>query len=425
MERDLTTSGIVRSQARAGFSRPAFYQGQVLAPGDLNAVVAYSREKLQMLLRYLIGPGIAGGLAVRQAAPAGARVIVEPGYAVDGYGQELYLREPAEVDLTPLVQAAARADAPLTYELRIRAAEGAGSRAQLGGAWTPDGGALAAIRTLEGVQLEAVPVRTDTSRTAGLAPAMQLIKLDDTPVSVEADGSVMVVTCESSVSEYDAARLTLKRKVTARAARTYTTRAVTANLSFDAGGRFLLAGATPLTDLPPLDDAVASPAGDRLFVALTESNVIGVIDAERLELVGVLPAGRKPGQLLVHPTAPWLLAVNRGSADVTVFHMITGKKLGSLRAPEEPASAAFDPYGRLWIPGRSDSSILVADPVRLLGSAPGSFDSIDFLPLAQIRLDPAQIEITDAQIDNDVRNGYRLITLADLSQAADPGAIGR
>ena len=213
--------------------------------------------------------------------------------------------------------------------------------------------------------------------------------------------------------------------MTARAARTYTTRAVTANLSFDAGGRFLLAGATPLTDLPPLDDAVASPAGDRLFVALTESNVIGVIDAERLELVGVLPAGRKPGQLLVHPTAPWLLAVNRGSADVTVFHMITGKKLGSLRAPEEPASAAFDPYGRLWIPGRSDSSILVADPVRLLGSAPGSFDSIDFLPLAQIRLDPAQIEITDAQIDNDVRNGYRLITLADLSQAADPGAIGR
>lgn len=424
MNRDQTAAGAVASPPLGGFSRPAFFQGQVLAPADLNAVVAYSQEKLLMLLRYLVGPGLAGGLTVRPARPAGARVLVEPGYAVDGDGHDIYLRAPAELDLTPALQAAARAETPLTYEVRIRAAEGPQARAPVGGPWMPDTGALVAVRTLEGALLEAVPVAPALVGSTGIEPAMQLLTLEAQPISVAATESSMAIICENVVLEYDAATLQPLRPTTVTPSETHLIKPVLDGLSLDTKLHQLIDGEEPVTGLPAIADAVASTAGDLVYVALPYGNAVGLLDPVSLKLRGLLPAGRRPGQLLLHPAAPFLLAINQDSADVTVFHRTTGRVIGTLRAPGAPGGAAFDSYGRLWIPSGAEAAVVVMDPALLLQGTVLTPGPVDYLPLARIHVQPEQTAITSDQIDNDVRNAYRLTTLAQLGQWKDQNAIG-
>ncbi|HLN63066.1 MAG TPA: hypothetical protein VK464_16130 [Symbiobacteriaceae bacterium] len=424
MNRDQTVAGGVASQPLAGFSRPAFYQGQVLAPADLNAVVAYSQEKLLLLLRYLVGPGLAGGLTVRPARPAGPRVVVEPGYAVDGDGHDIYLQAPAELDLTPAIQAAARSDTPITYEVRIRATEGPQARTPVGGPWLPDSGSLVAVRTLEGALLEAVPVGSARSSSSGFEPAMQLLMLQDRPISVAAAGPLMQVICDGAVQVVDAATLSLlDRNTTTPPAETQVIKPVLEGLSFDTTRHQLIDGEEPFEHLPSIADAVASPSGDRVYVSLMRNNAVGVLTPD-LQLLGLVPAGRRPDQLLLHPTAPYLFVINQDSADVTVFHQKTGRVIGTLRAPANPGGAAFDSEGRLWIPSRAEATVVVIDPALLLGGTVLTPQLVDYLPLARIHLEPEQTEITSEQIDNNVRNAYRLTTLAQLGQWKDQNAIG-
>jgi hypothetical protein len=73
-------------------TRPSFFAGQLLDAATLQAEQDYHRNKLRRHNRRLHGFGIVSGLGVRvepTSDPGGWRIIVDPGYAIDGCGEEI------------------------------------------------------------------------------------------------------------------------------------------------------------------------------------------------------------------------------------------------------------------------------------------------------------------------------------------------
>jgi hypothetical protein len=92
--------------------RPAFYDGQQLAPDDLDAIQQYHRELRWLHNRTLHNWGIGVGFDV--TGEKGAREVqISPGYGVDCQGRELLLAEQE----TMVVPAVAGAAVPVTYYL--------------------------------------------------------------------------------------------------------------------------------------------------------------------------------------------------------------------------------------------------------------------------------------------------------------------
>jgi len=74
--------------------RPLFFSGQLLDAATLTAEQDYHREKLRRHNRTLLGYGVISGLAVRvepTTDSGGSRIVVEPGHAVDRFGEEISL----------------------------------------------------------------------------------------------------------------------------------------------------------------------------------------------------------------------------------------------------------------------------------------------------------------------------------------------
>ena len=74
--------------------RPLFFAGQLLDAEALAAEQDYQREKRRLHNRALLGYGVVSGLGVRvesAADPDAARIVVDPGYAVDPRGEEISL----------------------------------------------------------------------------------------------------------------------------------------------------------------------------------------------------------------------------------------------------------------------------------------------------------------------------------------------
>ena len=78
--------------------RPRYFTGQLLGKDDLAEEQSYFREKARRHNRMLHGWGIVSGLGVR-AGPADHELTVEPGYALDGYGDEIVVSDTVIVDL--------------------------------------------------------------------------------------------------------------------------------------------------------------------------------------------------------------------------------------------------------------------------------------------------------------------------------------
>jgi hypothetical protein len=73
-------------------TRPNFFFGQLLDTATLQAEQDYHREKLRLHNRTLHGFGIVSGLGVHvepTSGSEGGRIIVDPGYAIDGCGEEI------------------------------------------------------------------------------------------------------------------------------------------------------------------------------------------------------------------------------------------------------------------------------------------------------------------------------------------------
>jgi hypothetical protein len=84
--------GDSRTSACATLKRPRFFAGRLLDAATLQAEQDYHRDKLRRHNRILHGFGIVSGLGVHvepTTDPAGGRIIVDPGYAIDRHGEEI------------------------------------------------------------------------------------------------------------------------------------------------------------------------------------------------------------------------------------------------------------------------------------------------------------------------------------------------
>src|SRR5438105_7547233 len=81
---------------RAPLKRPNYFAGRLLDAGTLQSEQDYLREKHRRHNRNLHGSGIVCGLGVQVNAIAGSDrdcIVVEPGYAIDRYGEEIAVSE--------------------------------------------------------------------------------------------------------------------------------------------------------------------------------------------------------------------------------------------------------------------------------------------------------------------------------------------
>jgi len=87
-----------RCEQHAHFERNNYYFGKMLTVRDFTDEQKYLNEKRWLLNRYGLGWGVLCGLQVR---PGGAKnkVIVDPGFALDRYGNEIMVCQVHEVDL--------------------------------------------------------------------------------------------------------------------------------------------------------------------------------------------------------------------------------------------------------------------------------------------------------------------------------------
>lgn len=81
--------------------RPNYYTGRSISADDLRAGQDYQREKQWQHNRMLHGYGVVVGLEVglETSPDGGTKVIVSPGYALDGWGREIAVTEPLSVYL--------------------------------------------------------------------------------------------------------------------------------------------------------------------------------------------------------------------------------------------------------------------------------------------------------------------------------------
>src|SRR5256885_293412 len=83
---------------QANFKRINFFEGFFTTDEDWNAGEAYHLEKRRLHNRVLHAPGVvalAGGMRVQARGRGDLSFEVTPGYAIDGRGNELVLRDPA------------------------------------------------------------------------------------------------------------------------------------------------------------------------------------------------------------------------------------------------------------------------------------------------------------------------------------------
>lgn len=87
------------------FKRLHLFNGMLATEEDFNAGVEYHHAKRQLLNRVLQGSGVVPhfreGLSVRALQPAGMKVVVNPGMAIDPLGNELFLWDPVLLTINP------------------------------------------------------------------------------------------------------------------------------------------------------------------------------------------------------------------------------------------------------------------------------------------------------------------------------------
>lgn len=90
----LAALGGVPGPGHESVKRPLFFTGQLLDAATLAAEQDYHREKRRLHNRALLGYGVVSGLGVRVESagdPEAARIVVDPGYAIDRLGEEIAL----------------------------------------------------------------------------------------------------------------------------------------------------------------------------------------------------------------------------------------------------------------------------------------------------------------------------------------------
>ena len=85
-----------RARSTEALTRPRYFSGMLLTPRDLEAEQRYVRDKQRRHNRCLHGYGVACGLDVSLGTAA---IVVSPGLALDGFGEEIAVSRAVEADV--------------------------------------------------------------------------------------------------------------------------------------------------------------------------------------------------------------------------------------------------------------------------------------------------------------------------------------
>jgi hypothetical protein len=96
-----SATGVVHDGA---FTRPTFFEGQLLTADDLQALADYGRAKDRLHNRYLVGSGVVCGLEVVCSGAHPGSVLVRAGYALDCCGNDIVIPCDQRVDINELVR---------------------------------------------------------------------------------------------------------------------------------------------------------------------------------------------------------------------------------------------------------------------------------------------------------------------------------
>jgi hypothetical protein len=81
--------------------RVRFFPGQMLTAADFEVEQTYQMEKQRLHNRLLHGVGIVEGLKVTEGDSPSGGVVVSPGFALDGLGNEIVADHPIHIDIGP------------------------------------------------------------------------------------------------------------------------------------------------------------------------------------------------------------------------------------------------------------------------------------------------------------------------------------
>jgi hypothetical protein len=85
---------------KSSFERVNYFEGQLLSASDFQAEQEYFLARLRRHNRYLHGVGVVCGLKVSTASSS--EIIVQPGVAIDCYGNEIHVPTPTRVSIPHL-----------------------------------------------------------------------------------------------------------------------------------------------------------------------------------------------------------------------------------------------------------------------------------------------------------------------------------
>lgn len=84
--------------------QPHFFAGQLLTDDDLQALTNYVVTKHRLHNRFVVGSGVSCGLALTCHPCGQGKVIVQPGYAIDCCGNDIWVPCSVELDINAMVR---------------------------------------------------------------------------------------------------------------------------------------------------------------------------------------------------------------------------------------------------------------------------------------------------------------------------------
>ena len=89
------------------FKRARYFHGMLMTDRDFGEEQRYHNEKRMLLNRMLHGWGVVCGLKINPTDTPSSKVIIEPGLALDCAGNEIFVREPYELDVIEIIKSCA------------------------------------------------------------------------------------------------------------------------------------------------------------------------------------------------------------------------------------------------------------------------------------------------------------------------------
>jgi YVTN family beta-propeller protein len=100
------------------------------------------------------------------------------------------------------------------------------------------------------------------------------------------------------------------------------------------------------------------------FTSNGVSNNLTVFDLKTLQILGTVPAGKKPDAIVYQPTSKRVIAFNGQSNSATVVDATNGKVVATIELGGKPEFAAADPSGKVFVNLEDKNAIAAIDPVK-------------------------------------------------------------